>query len=405
MQGRRYACFPARTRRETAPPRARSVGLRIRRLAKPAPGADNRRVERTANPTSIDDAVAAPASAERVGLAGLHPGNFALVMASAILAQGFSLHGLAVVARWFDLVAVLAFVGLLCLSLARVWRAPRAIRDDLTNPRLVFSFFTLVAASSLVGQIALAYHAPGVALGLWAVAFVAWCLLLYLAFAVLTFLTHEHNVNIVHGGWLIAIVGTQSLVVLGARLVPELGDYARYMQVEVHMLWGLGLCLYGIFVTLFCYRIFFLRLAPDDVGPLLWVVMGAAAISANAGTALIALAEPLPFLAAQRPFVDGITLMLWAWATWWIPLLALFGIWKHGVNRRPLRYEPVLWSLVFPLGMYAVASARLGLAADFEPLHWISLMVLAAGSLAWALVMLGLLGRLSALLLRGGGRP
>ena len=54
------------------------------------------------------------------------------------------------------------------------------------------------------------------------------------------------------------------------------------------MLWGLGLCLYGIFVTLFCYRIFFLRLAPDDVGPLLWVVMGAAAISANAGTALIA---------------------------------------------------------------------------------------------------------------------
>ena len=60
------------------------------------------------------------------------------------------------------------------------------------------------------------------------------------------------------------------------------------------------------------------------MGPLLWVVMGAAAISTNAGTQLIAIPEPLPFLAAQRPFVDGVSMMLWAWATWWIPLLLLF---------------------------------------------------------------------------------
>ena len=171
------------------------------------------------------------------------------------------------------------------------------------------------------------------------------------------------------------------------------------------MLWGLGLCLYGIFVTLFCYRIFFLRLAPDDVGPLLWVVMGAAAISANAGTTLIALESPLPFLATQRPFVDGVTMMIWAWATWWIPLLTLFGVWKHGVNRRPLRYEPIMWSLVFPLGMYAVASARLGLAADFEPLGWISTLVLAGGSLAWVAVMMGLLRRLGRRPWRPGTAP
>ena len=342
----------------------------------------------------MTETVMASNVAERRGLAALHPGNFALVMASAILAQGFDLHGWAGVARTLEVAAVAAFVVLVGLSLARLLIAPQAIRDDLTNPRLVFGFFTLVAASSLVGQIALGYGHAELAMGLWAFAFVAWCLLLYLAFAVLTFLTHEHNVNIVHGGWLIAIVGTQSLVVLGARLVPELGDYGRYMQVEVHMLWGLGLCLYGIFVTLFCYRIFFLKLSPDDVGPLLWVVMGAAAISANAGTTLISLDAPLPFLAAQRPFVDGVTMMIWAWATWWIPLLTMFGLWKHGINRRPLRYEPVMWSLVFPLGMYAVASARLGLAAEFEPLHWISMLVLVAGSLAWGVVMVGLLRKL-----------
>lgn len=222
---------------------------RVRRYAPRWPGTSDAGF---ANPPSVRRRVDNPgmseplpplpaaAPAERRGLAALHPGNFALVMASAILAQGFHLHGLPIAGRALDAIAVLAFVVLLGLSLARVLIASQAVRDDLTNPRLVFGFFTLVAAASLVGQIALGHgHAP-VAMGLWAFAFVVWCLLLYLAFAVLTFLTHEHNVNIVHGGWLIAIVGTQSLVVLGARLVPELGEYGRYMQVEVHMLWGSG---------------------------------------------------------------------------------------------------------------------------------------------------------------------
>ena len=103
--------------------------------------------------------------------------------------------------------------------------------------------------------------------------------------------------------------------------------------------------------------------------PLLWVVMGAAAIATNAGSTLILTDNGIPFLTAMRPFIDGLTLIMWAWATWWIPLLMLFGIWKHGVCRVPINYTPMLWSLVFPLGMYSLASLRLSLAADFPPLR------------------------------------
>ena len=193
-----------------------------------------------------------------------------------------------------------------------------------------------MAATSIVG---LLLHQRGwvqAAMACWVMAFAAWCLLLYLAFSVLTFLTHEHNVNIVHGGWLIAIVGTQSLVLLGVRIAPDLAGWAQAMMVEVHMLWGLGLCFYGIFVTLFCYRIFFLTLKPHDISPLLWVVMGASAICANAGTSLLLEDPRLPFLASQRPFIEGVTMMCWAWATWWLPMLFIFGVWKHGANRLPL---------------------------------------------------------------------
>ena len=101
--------------------------------------------------------------------------------------------------------------------------------------------------------------------------------------------------------------------------------------------------------------------------------MGAAAISTNAGSTLILTDSGLAFLHSMRPFIDGVTLIMWAWGTWWIPLLILFGIWKHGVCRVPITYTPMLWSLVFPLGMYALASLRLSLASDFPPLHSISL--------------------------------
>jgi tellurite resistance protein TehA-like permease len=103
------------------------------------------------------------------------------------------------------------------------------------------------------------------------------------------------------------------------------------------------------------------------MNPLFWVVMGASAIATNAGSTLILTKPDLPFLLAMQPFVNGTTLILWAWATWWIPLLAIFGVWRHLVRRYPFEYTPTYWSLVFPLGMYAVATYRLSLASDFRP--------------------------------------
>lgn len=331
---------------------------------------------------------------KRPTLQALHPGNFAMVMASGIISIGFGTFQLDLLSSALYVFALCAWVTLLVLSAARAILYARAVRVDLFNPRMVFSYFTLVAATDIVGLLLHDRGHTALALGCWIFAFTIWCLLLYLAFSVLTFLTHEHNVNIVHGGWLISIVGTQSLVLLGARIAADLGQYAGYMMVEIHMLWGLGLIFYGIFVALFCYRIFFLTLKPQDISPLLWVIMGAAAISANAGTSLLISDPGLPFLTAQKPFIDGVTMMVWAWGTWWIPMLLLFGIWKHAVNHQQLNYEPAMWSFVFPLGMYAVASARLGLATEFPPLQWISQIMIWVALVAWLCVLAGLIRQL-----------
>jgi tellurite resistance protein TehA-like permease len=327
-------------------------------------------------------------------LESLFPGYFALVMATGIISIAFDRMGLPLLSDVLFWVTLIAWIGLIALSCWRIVRFPHAVRADLLSARRVFAFFTLVVATNILGILLNQHGYVRLALVCWMLAFLAWSLLLYLSFSVLTFLTHEHSVNVVHGDWLTSIIGTQSLVLLGALIAPQLGEYAGYMMVEIHMLWGLGLIFYGIFVTLFCYRIFFLNFKPEDTSPLLWVIMGAAAVGANAGTSLITSELNMPFLIALRPFVDGMALLLWAWATWWIPMLVIFGIWKHGIRRFPLRYEPVLWSMVFPLGMYAVASFRLGLAADFPPLQWISRGMVWVAFATWCLVMIGLLHQL-----------
>jgi len=209
--------------------------------------------------------------------------------------------------------------------------------------------------------------------------------LIYFSFGVLTFLNSAHGANVVHGGWLIAIVGTESLVVLGAAVAPTLGEAAASVFVLLHLLWGVGLGLYGIFIALFAYRIFFFDVEPDDVTPLLWVVMGAAAISTNAGSTLILTESGIPFLLSMRPFIDGVTLLMWGWATWWIPLLLLFGYWKHIIRKAPVAYTPMLWSLVFPLGMYGLASLRLSLASEFAPLRTVAEAMVWVALAAWVI--------------------
>ena len=324
-------------------------------------------------------------------LEALSPSNFALVMATGIMSFAFDLTGHARLGDGLFGLTLLAWVVLIALSAWRLVAFTQAVKADLLNIRRVFAFFTLVAATNVLGVLLLRHGLLYAAMACWALAFMAWCLLLYLSFSVLVFLTHENSVNVVHGDWLTSIIGTHSLVLLGAGLAPHLGEYAGYMMIEIHLLWGLGLIFYALFVTLFCHRIFFLSFKPEDTSPLLWVIMGAAAIGANAGTSLILADTPMPFLLTMRPFIDGVSLLLWAWATWWIPMLVIFGLWKHRVKRFPLRYEPALWSMVFPLGMYAAVSYRFGLASDFSPLTWISRVMVWVAFVTWCLVMWGLL--------------
>jgi tellurite resistance protein TehA-like permease len=87
--------------------------------------------------------------------------------------------------------------------------------------------------------------------------------------------------------------------------------------------------------------------------------------------------------------------MFWATATWWLPLLVMLGVWRHGIKRYPLTYDHGYWGAVFPLGMYSFCTMRL--AREFglpflvplaDVFAWVALA-------AWAATAFGLAHRLA----------
>ena len=98
----------------------------------------------------------------------------------------------------------------------------------------------------------------------------------------------------------------------------------------------------------------------DQATPPYWIDIGALAyLYARWGQ--LDPRRPLDGNCSSRltPFLTGMTILFWAFASWWVPLLVIMGIWRHGVKRVPLRYDPQFWALVFPLGMYSVLTAQM----------------------------------------------
>jgi tellurite resistance protein TehA-like permease len=330
------------------------------------------------------------------GLAALHPAYFALVMATGIVSIACELLG----HRWLAgglLVANLAFYpALWALTLARALRHRAALLADLQHHGRAVGFFTTVAATCVLGsQLLVVGGHPRVALGLWIAGIALWATLTYAIFTIL--ITRRDKPTLVdglHGGWLVSVVAAQSVAALGTQLAPGLGDAAAGVLFFCLVMWLGALMLYLWIIGLIFYRYLFFPMSPSDLSPPYWINMGAAAISTLVGALLAGAAAHSPVVAQVLPFVRGLTLLWWANATWWIPMLLILGLWRHGLRRYPLRYDPLYWGAVFPIGMYTAATARLSVAVDAGFLIAIARVTVWIALAAWTLTALAMAAQL-----------
>ena len=154
--------------------------------------------------------------------------------------------------------------------------------------------------------------------------------------------------------------------------------------------------LYLVLVTMIMLRWLTVPMTPATLGPPYWILMGATAITVLAGARILKLPASLPIVKATSGVVEGLSFVLWSFGTWWIPLLIVLGLWRHIRRHWPRTYEPTLWSVVFPLGMYSAATYAFGKVAHLGFMTPVSRVMFWVAVAAWVAVSIALIVRLTA---------
>lgn len=328
-------------------------------------------------------------------------------MATAALGLAAHGQGLTLLSQALGGLNVVFYLLFWTLVVLRVARHPREVRNDLTDHLKSPGFFTMVAGTCTLGsQLLIQNQLVAVAWWLWGLGALLWVAFTYAVFAALTLKavkpTLEHGVS---GSWLLAVVATQALAVLSALLAPELsGPLRDGLEFTALCLWLVGGVMYVWMISLIVYRYTFQPLTPGDLFPSYWINMGAMAISTLAGATLLLMGEgSVPLIRELRPFITGVTVLFWATGTWWIPMLIVLGVWRHGVRRFPFKYDVNFWGVVFPLAMYTLGTWQLIGAVGLDFLRAVPAVSLYVALAAWLLVFVGMISAVFRSL--GGAEP
>lgn len=336
----------------------------------------------------------------------LFPGYFALVMATGIVALGAAQQDLDLLAELLYAVAAVAYVVLGCLLAIEIVRFWSHFVADVTSHAKGFAFLTTVAATNVLASASIVIHGWwGLAWGLWWASLVLWAVFVYTTLiAVVIGKTKPGLQAGINGTWFLLTVSTQSIaVVAGLLLERASSDPLAFVGIAA---FTLGILLYLIVMTMVFLRWTFHPFDPTEAHPPAWIAAGAVAITVLAGSNLLIAADQGPArLTRISPTIETFVVMSWATATFWFPLMVAIGLWRHVVCRVPLRYHPSYWAMVFPLGMYGVATARMRTAIDLDALGWLPKVELGVAMVAWSVTFVGLVWSLRVFVRRPPGDP
>ncbi len=330
----------------------------------------------------------------------LFPGYFALVMATGVISIASELMKIPAIPNALLLLNWVFYAVLWLLTVLRLFLFPKKMIADLSNHQRAPGFFTIVAGTCVLGtQNAVVADAAAIGNALWWIGLVLWAVVMYSFFTAVTIREHKPSLaGGLNGAWLIAAVATQSIVVLRGTLdtatAPD--DAIQFLCLVMFMI---GCMLYLAIIPMIFYRLTFIRLATRDFSPPYWINMGAVAITTLAGALLLLRTGTWNVLSDFRPFLKGFTVFFWSVSTWWIPLLLALMVWRYLVRRDVFTYEPQLWGMVFPLGMYTTCTYQLSRGLELPLLLVIPQVFIVVALLAWSGAFVGLALRIARVLL------
>ncbi len=325
----------------------------------------------------------------------LHPGYFALVMATGIVSIASNLFGFELIAWVLFYINVVAYGILWIMFLVRLTVYFQKIVDDISSHQRGPGFFTMIAGTNVLGSqfVIVAKNALG-GIILWYLGLVLWIIVTY-SFFTLIFLketkpTVEKGIS---GAWLIIIVSTQSVSILGTMIAPDFGDLQNTVLFFCFSMFVTGGMFYIMVMGDIFFRFVYWKIEAEHMTPPYWINMGATAITTLAGATLMLNEDQWVWLHEMHFFLAGFTIFFWAYGTWWIPMLFIFGAWRHFYKKHPFIYDPLYWGMVFPMGMYTACTFQLSKALDIQFLMIIPELFIYVALTAWMFVFFGLIKR------------
>lgn len=232
-----------------------------------------------------------------------------------------------------------------------------------------------------------------VAFGLWIidVVFSVGCAVLIPYFM---FTRQEHEIDKMTAVWLLPIVAAEVAAVSGGLLIPHLqnAQIQYWMLIACYMLWAYSVPLaFGILTILFL-RMALHRLPPSSMAASSWLSIGPIGTGAL-GMLLLGADAPAVFgsqgMLGIGTIAEGfgliVGMLLWGAGMWWLLLAALITI---RYFRTGIPFNLGWWGYIFPLGVYAVVTLKLGVFLKITAFSTLGTSLVAVLTVMWVFVML-----------------
>ncbi|MCG3109157.1 hypothetical protein L3N51_01447 [Metallosphaera sp. J1] len=320
----------------------------------------------------------------------LSPSYFGAVMATGVVSIILKVYGLISPALLLTVLNLFLYLVLIAFNLVRVFRFREKMREDVHDPGRGLGYLTVVAGTDVVGdQLVLILHEAGIALVLWSVSLVLWVILQYYFLFTLTVRSDKGGIQDVNGLWLLLPVSTLTLSVLSV----DLSTLVSPLIFAGLITYFVGWVTYLVVTVLIASRLFLTRVGAEDMIPAYWINGGFPALASLSSSLLLLHSSPgYPVLLELRDFLLGSGILVWAYGTWWMPLLFLLFVWKHvGGHISFLKYDFQFWSAVFPIAVYDLGTYFTARVSGIPGVSLISYMFAYISVILWAYQFGGLI--------------
>ncbi|QAY84995.1 TDT family transporter [Pseudomonas arsenicoxydans] len=206
------------------------------------------------------------------------------------------------------------------------------------------------------------------------------------------FTRQEHSIDQMTAVWLLPVVAAEVAAASGGLLAPHLADAHSQlvMLVTSYVLWAFSLPVAFSILTILLLRMALHKLPHENMAASSWLALGPIGTGAL-GMLLLGADAPAIFAANGMPgigeiaaglgLVAGIT--LWGFGLWWMLMAVLI---TARYLRAGIPFNLGWWGFTFPLGVYSLATLKLGSTLNLTFFNVFGCVLVAMLAVMWLIV-------------------